>query len=185
MKKTLLIFLLILSIVSILGVIKFVGMRESTETEIIPTDAPQFHLPDGVRARIGRGRLNKMALSPDNNVLAVASDIGIWLYDVQSGEAQTLLMAHTSNVSTIAFSPNSNILASGSTDKMVRLWDIGTGELVHTFVGHVGGIFDVVFSSDGKMLASASIHEINLWDINYKNSQTKVSTGLPMAADLG
>ncbi len=165
---------MILSIVSIFGVIRFVLIRESTETEIIPTDSPQFQLPDGVRARIGRGRINKMALSPDNNVLAVASVIGIWLYDVQSGDALTLLMAHTSNVNTIAFSPNSNILASGSTDKIVRLWDISTGELQHAFVGHAGGVFDIAFSSDGKVLASASIHEINLWDISTKTHKQRV-----------
>lgn len=168
MKKTLVISLMILSIVSIFGVIRFVLIRESTETEIIPTDSPQFQLPDGVRARIGKGRINKMALSPDNTVLAVASAIGIWLYDVQSGEEIALLLPHKSNISAIAFSPNSNILASGSTDKIVRLWDIGTGELIHTFIGHAGGIFDIVFSSDGTMLASASIHEINLWDINTR-----------------
>ena len=174
MKKVLLISLLILIVASIFVVYKFVLLRDdATEIEFIPTDTPQFHLPDGARARIGRGRLNKMSISPDNSVLAVASGIGIWLYDLQSGEALKLLMPHTSNVSAIAFSPNSNILASGSTDNIVRLWDIDSGELLHTFIGHIGGIFDIVFSPDGKMLASASINAINVWDMSTRTHKQR------------
>ena len=54
-------------------------------------DSPQWHLPEGVKARLGKGSINDIAYSPDGTVLAVASSIGVWLYDASSGEARTLL----------------------------------------------------------------------------------------------
>ena len=48
-------------------------------------DTPQWHLPEGVKARIGKGRMNDIALSPDNQQLAVATDIGVWVYNVSTG----------------------------------------------------------------------------------------------------
>ena len=44
-------------------------------------DSPQWHLPGGAKARLGKGRIYEIQYSPDGTRLAVASGIGIWLYD--------------------------------------------------------------------------------------------------------
>ena len=62
-------------------------------------DSPQWHLPEGATARLGKGRISgEIAYSPDGTRLAVAGSIGIWLYDAQTGEALDLLTGHTSVV---------------------------------------------------------------------------------------
>jgi hypothetical protein len=38
----------------------------------------QEHLPEGAKARIGKGYVYELAYSPDSTKLAVASTIGIW-----------------------------------------------------------------------------------------------------------
>ena len=98
-------------------------------------DSPQSHLPEGATARLGKGWITEIAYSPDGTRLAVASSIGIWLYDAQTGEALDLLTGHTDGVYSVSFSPDGNTLASGS-DGTVRLWDANTGSPLRTLTGH-------------------------------------------------
>src|SRR5689334_8587707 len=51
-------------------------------------------------------------------------------------ELASTLSGHTDPVSSIAFSPDGKLLASGGWDKRVILWDVATGTELRTFVGH-------------------------------------------------
>ena len=81
-----------------------------------------------------------------------------------SPELQTL-EGHSGFVQSVAFSSDSQVLASGSDDKTIKLWDPATGTLKHTLEGHSDSVRSVAFSSDGQVLASGSDDEtIKLWD---------------------
>ncbi|KAL4895756.1 hypothetical protein BDV59DRAFT_191665 [Aspergillus ambiguus] len=81
-----------------------------------------------------------------------------------SAELQTL-EGHDGSVRSVAFSPDSLLLASGSGDRTVRLWDPVTGALQQTLEGHDDRVSSVVFSSDGRLLASGSEDKtVRLWD---------------------
>ena len=70
-------------------------------------DDNPFNLPKGVLARLGKGRIGVgMAYSPDGTRLAVASNLGIWLYDAHTGTEVALLAPHTGRVHSVAFSPD-------------------------------------------------------------------------------
>ena len=45
-------------------------------------DVTTWALPEGAIARLGRGDIHDMAFSPDEQYLAVASAIGLWLYEL-------------------------------------------------------------------------------------------------------
>ena len=66
-------------------------------------DSPQWDLPEGAKARLGKGRISEITYSPDGNRLAVASGIGIWIYDARSGEELDLLTGHSGRVYSVAF----------------------------------------------------------------------------------
>ncbi len=129
----------------------------------------QWNLPEGAKARLGKGSISEIAYSPDGTLLAAGSSIGVWIYNAQSGEELALFTEHPRGVSSVSFSPDGKTLASGSAsgDAIVRLWDISTGTLKDAFAGHTFVVTSVSFSPDGKTLASGS-HDgtIHLWDID-------------------
>ena len=75
------------------------------------------------KGRIGKGGINVIEYFPDGTRLAVASTIGIWIYDVQTCEPLELITGHTGAVNSIVFSPDGNLFASASDDNTACLWD--------------------------------------------------------------
>ncbi|MBP8857449.1 MAG: serine/threonine protein kinase [Anaerolineaceae bacterium] len=88
------------------------------------------------------------------------------VYKLGVPEILYTLTGHTDHVSSVAFSPDGSILASGSSDNTIILWDVGSGEKLHTLVGHPGDVLNVAFSPDGNTLASGSRDWMGiLWDV--------------------
>ena len=127
-------------------------------------DSPQWHLPDGAKARLGKGSITgNIAYSPDGTRLAVASGIGIWLYDTTTHQETALLTGHTREVLSVAFSPDGNTIAGG-TWRIVRVWDATTGAHKHTLTGHGSAVKGLAFSPDGNTIAAGSFGKVRLWD---------------------
>jgi WD40 repeat protein len=91
----------------------------------------------------------------------------IYLYDTKTGELlNTLSGEGYYTVSSVAFTPDGTLLASGSGDGIIRLWDVKTAELIVSLEAHLGGINSVDFFNDGAMLASGSGDgTIRLWGV--------------------
>ena len=55
-------------------------------------DYTKWGLPEGVKMRLGKGTITgNIAFSPDSSLLAVASYIGIWIYDGHTGKELNLI----------------------------------------------------------------------------------------------
>jgi WD40 repeat protein len=66
----------------------------------------------------------------------------------------------------VAFSPNGEVVASASDDKIIRLWDLKSGREIQTLNGHTNGVYKSVFSPDGKLLASCSVDQsVKIWEV--------------------
>ncbi len=79
------------------------------------------------------------------------------------------ILKHTAPVTSISFTPDSETIASGSTDNLVRIWH-RDGTLLKTLAGHQAQVTNVSFTPDGEILASASQDGmVTLWNFNLED----------------
>jgi len=109
-----------------------------------------------------------MALSPDGQIIATSIGLEntIKLWDANNGNLLNTL-THTSYIRGLAFSPNGQILASGSNDHTIKLWNVSNGTYIRTLVGHSSGVDAVSFSQDGQYIASGSTdYTSKIWNVS-------------------
>jgi platelet-activating factor acetylhydrolase IB subunit alpha len=64
------------------------------------------------------------------------------------------LIGHRSAITSLAFHPIYNLLASSSEDASIRIWDWDTGDNEKTLKGHTKSVQDVHFDSKGHFLGT-------------------------------
>ena len=142
-------------------------------------DYMKWGLPENATLRLGKGSINDLKHSPDRDLIAVATSIGVWIYDAQSGKEIRLLQKKTDSVSinagsfqSLAFSPNGKLLASCALDG-IHLWEPNSGRHSSILKESPNKPLDVlsasvVFFPDGRTLASANGKIIRLWDVENR-----------------
>ena len=156
----------------------------------------QWGLPDGAKARIGKGVFTDMQLSPDGTRLAIASSAGIWLYDVNTGAEIALITENTDLIGLVAFSPDGTTLATASGDNKCRIWDVKSQKLLLTFKVP-DWLHSLTFLDDGKTLVGEAlidktshpllgggpwrwdVPKVWMWDIHTGKRLDTFSTELP------
>ena len=123
---------------------------------------------------------NALAFSPDGhsvvaarNTLLEGSIFVLDMWDSTTGKKVASLPAHRKAVehsgviSSIAFDPNGQLLASGSLDHSIRLWDAGSGQCVDKLYGNSSEIWTLAFMANGQGLISGSKDgTVRLWPTN-------------------
>jgi WD40 repeat protein len=117
----------------------------------------------GRRIPTGHGA-GSLAISPNDKVLAVGGTDGkIRLYDVASHKLlQPVLPSADGNVFSVAFSPNSKILAA-ATNVGMQWWNVADRKLI-PIRGNSGAVGSLAFSPNGQLLAAGGNGVVELWD---------------------
>jgi WD40 repeat protein len=122
--------------------------------------------------------MRPIAVSPDGSLLAFQSThyskgpespYNVVLYEIETNQSKRLVDTtkprSTLYETSVVFSPDGRLLATGGGDKSVRLWDVSTAEEIRRFEGHADHVSHVDFSPDGTVLVSASTDgTVLFWD---------------------
>lgn len=89
-------------------------------------------------------------------------------------------------VTSVAISPNGQLVAAGSLDSVVRIWDVATGYLVERLTGHRDSVYSVAFTPDGKGIVSGSLDKnLKQWDISRLRTNGRAEPLPPPATPTG
>ena len=122
-----------------------------------------------------------LTISFNGKILASSSGKNIQLWNLETAKLLDTLSSHTTNVRSVAISPDGKTLASGSEDGTVKLWDISTGKVLTSF-DHSGLITAVGFTADGRaVIGCSSDSGMKLWDIETGELLHRMNGTQPIA----
>lgn len=116
-------------------------------------------------------RPEDIVFSPDGRLLASRGleNKSIQLWSIQEGVIKHQLIGHKDNVTSLAFSPNNQLLAS-SGNESIKIWNVKNGKLVGTLLTESKDpVRRLTFNSEGTILASSNEFqesEVRLWDVH-------------------
>lgn len=158
-------------------------------TNSIAQDYTQWALPEGAKFRFGKGKVSNYEghittigkgrsfhFSPDSTQFLVMTSIGIWEYDVMTGEEIKLSrIDRMRQFGGKSLSVDSQKYAIPKNSK-IEIWSLMTNQLVNILEDPNVKFYSAVFHPDGKTLVSTdSSDKTRLWDIEsgtYSEIQT-------------
>jgi WD40 repeat protein/predicted Ser/Thr protein kinase len=144
------------------------GLDDSTNSVLV------WRTDTGQLIREFKGPSDELVFSRDNRYVATCDVRGyVQLNNLETGVVRPL-GSHGTQVHGMAFSPDGKLLASGSTDGVIKLWNTDDGSEKSSFQTQTTGVLAVEFSPDGGRLVCGTLDGyLQVWDL---------ATGLKVAA---
>ena len=118
--------------------------------------------------------------SDATQLVAVAADRTVQMYDVGKRKALWRATSHSNWVNAVAMSPDGKKVATASRDKTAKVLNAENGRLLATYSGHMKNVRGVAFHPSGEKIYTADADRvIHLWDAQNarKTKDVDHSTG--------
>ncbi|NEO52636.1 MAG: NACHT domain-containing protein [Okeania sp. SIO3B5] len=119
-----------------------------------------------------------------HSVILGADFTGASLQDVNLTEANLadgVFLESMSTVRSLAFTPDSKLLAGGDESGKIHLWQVANGKKLLTWEGHTHKIRTIKFAADGQTLVSASSDKtVKFWNLE----SSKCLRSLPIDSEF-
>jgi WD40 repeat protein len=79
--------------------------------------------------------------------------------------AKSVFTDTLSQILSVAFSPDGQLLATGDVNHEIHVWQVETGKQLLNCKVDEGWVWSVAFSPDGRFLASSANRTVNFWDV--------------------
>jgi WD40 repeat protein len=112
------------------------------------------------------GRISGVAFSPDGQFLAAATHEGIVkVWDVRGFREHAPFRAHSGDLFTLVFSPDSRrLLTGGSHQEAIKCWDVGTWQQLIALERPSESLSQIAFNADGTWLvAKNTVGDLLFW----------------------
>jgi len=115
--------------------------------------------------KVGIWDVSAMTWAADGSKVAVAAGLDIHILRADDYQEILRLQTDASPVVAVAFSPDSQTLASSAADHKIALWDLRSGARVGNIASDRGAVQTLSFSPDGQLLAGrdGDSANIDLW----------------------
>jgi WD40 repeat protein len=95
----------------------------------------------------------------------------VQIFDMATRQPISSPLGDQEQFSGMAFKPNSDWIALGTTDGIIHVWSLESQDVVFNLAGKRGFVRSVAFSPDGSILAAAisgpvEVHNVQLWNMD-------------------
>eukprot|EP00842_Homolaphlyctis_polyrhiza_P001800 jgi/Hompol1/2620/HPOL_002982-RA len=122
-------------------------------------------------------QFSSLSVDPSGEIVVAGSSdtFEIFVWSMQTGRLVDILAGHEGPISSLAFSPMDNVLASSSWDQTVRIWNLFSRDKQSEMFEQQSEVLSIAYTPDGKYLAATTLNgQINVWNLDLAKQVSSI-----------